>query len=130
MQRLHAGEFDRLLLEQRPLLDVRAPVEFRQGSIPGAVNLPLLEDEERHRVGIRYRQAGQEAAIALGHELVGGAVREQRIEAWSAFVDATRRRRCTASGAACARASPATGSPEADAAFRWSRAATRRCAGI
>jgi tRNA 2-selenouridine synthase len=88
MQRLHAGVFDRLLLEQRPLLDVRAPVEFRQGSIPGAVNLPLLEDEERHRVGIRYRQAGQEAAIALGHELVGGAVREQRIEAWSAFVDA------------------------------------------
>ena len=88
MQRLGPDEFDRLLLAEQPLLDVRAPVEFRQGSIPGAVNLPLLEDEERHRVGIRYRQAGQEAAIALGHELVGGRVREQRIQAWSTFIDA------------------------------------------
>ncbi|MDZ7826277.1 MAG: tRNA 2-selenouridine(34) synthase MnmH [Gammaproteobacteria bacterium] len=88
MQRLGPGDFDRLLLAQRPLLDVRAPVEFCRGSIPGAVNLPLLEDEERHQVGIRYRQAGQEAAISLGHELVSGTVREQRITAWSAFVDA------------------------------------------
>jgi tRNA 2-selenouridine synthase len=42
-----------------PLLDVRAPVEFSQGAFPGAINLPLMEDEERHRVGLRYKQAGQ-----------------------------------------------------------------------
>jgi tRNA 2-selenouridine synthase len=77
--------FDRLLLEGRPLLDVRAPVEFRRGAIPGAVNLPLLTDEERHQVGLRYKQAGQDAAIRLGETLVSGPARTQRIEAWLAW---------------------------------------------
>ena len=51
------------------LLDVRAPVEVAGGALPGAVNVPILTDEERHLVGIRYKEAGQEAAIRLGHEL-------------------------------------------------------------
>ena len=38
----------------RPLIDVRAPVEFARGALPGAVNLPLRDDAERHAVGIRY----------------------------------------------------------------------------
>ena len=32
-----------LFLSGRPLLDVRAPVEFAEGAFPGAVNLPLIE---------------------------------------------------------------------------------------
>ncbi|HCQ35909.1 MAG TPA: tRNA 2-selenouridine(34) synthase MnmH, partial [Alcanivorax sp.] len=55
-----------------PLLDVRAPVEFAKGAFPTASNLPLLDDNERHRVGIRYKQQGQQAAIDLGNELVSG----------------------------------------------------------
>lgn len=74
-----------LFLERVPLLDVRAPVEFARGAFPGAVNRPLLDDEQRHRVGIRYQQAGQQAAIELGHELVDGPLRESRIEAWRRF---------------------------------------------
>lgn len=74
--------FDALLLAERPLLDVRAPMEFQKGSIPGACNLPLLEDDERERVGRCYKQQGHDAAVALGHKLVNGAAREARIEAW------------------------------------------------
>lgn len=76
----------RLFLEDTPLLDVRAPVEFAHGSFPCAVNLPILDDEERHQIGICYKQAGQQAAVELGHRLVSGEIREQRIKAWADFI--------------------------------------------
>ena len=66
-------------------IDVRAPVEFGKGAVPGACNLPILNDDERAAVGTRYRQGGQQAAVALGEELVSGAVRAERIEAWAGF---------------------------------------------
>ncbi|MDP3536746.1 MAG: tRNA 2-selenouridine(34) synthase MnmH [Halomonas sp.] len=71
----------------QPLIDVRAPVEFSQGSLPGAVNLPLMVDEERHQVGLTYKQQGQAAAIALGECLVGGETKQARIAAWQAYLD-------------------------------------------
>ncbi|GGE51866.1 tRNA 2-selenouridine synthase [Streptosporangium jomthongense] len=74
-----------LFLNNTPLLDVRAPVEFTRGSFPGAENAPLMNDEERHRVGICYKEKGQEEAIRLGHQLVSGDVKARRIEAWKRF---------------------------------------------
>ncbi|MDC6679308.1 rhodanese-like domain-containing protein, partial [Leclercia adecarboxylata] len=68
------------------LIDVRAPVEFAQGALPGAVNLPLMNDEERHQVGIAYKQQGQAAAIALGERLVSGDIKQARINAWQAYL--------------------------------------------
>ena len=76
------AQFLELSLADAPLLDVRAPVEFGKGAFPTAHNIPLLNDDERHQIGIRYKQQGQEAAIALGHELVGGDVRAARTAAW------------------------------------------------
>jgi tRNA 2-selenouridine synthase len=76
-----------LLLSNTPLLDVRAPVEFAQGAFPGAVNLPLMNDAEREAVGIAYKEQGQEAAVRLGHELVSGELRDQRISAWVNFMN-------------------------------------------
>lgn len=77
--------FDAVLLSGAPLIDVRAPVEFARGALPGAVNLPILDDDERAAVGTRYKQSGQQSAIELGHELVRGARRAARIEAWRAL---------------------------------------------
>ncbi len=68
-----------------PLLDVRAPVEFLAGHIPGAVNLPILNDDERAQVGTLYKQKGQEAAIQLGEKLVSGSVKDQRVRVWKDF---------------------------------------------
>ncbi len=70
----------------RPLLDLRAPSEFARGALPGAVNLPLLNDAERAAVGTCYAQSGQSDAIALGERLVGGTTRHARIEAWLRYV--------------------------------------------
>lgn len=66
-------------------MDVRAPVEFARGSIPGSVNLPLLDDEQRHEIGLRYKHAGQDEAIALGLKLIKGDVKQRRIDAWTDF---------------------------------------------
>jgi tRNA 2-selenouridine synthase len=66
-------------------MDVRAPVEFAKGAFPHALNLPLMNDEERRLVGIRYKQAGQDSAIELGHQLVSGELKAQRIAQWQAF---------------------------------------------
>ncbi len=74
--------YSRLLVDGVPLIDVRAPVEFAAGAVPGAVNLPLLTDDERHRVGLCYRQQGSDAAHALGHRLLRGQRREEALAAW------------------------------------------------
>lgn len=74
-----------LFLHDIPLMDVRAPVEFAQGAFPCAVNHPLMNDSERHDVGLRYKQQGQDAAIKLGNKLVSGEIKEQRIAQWQAF---------------------------------------------
>ena len=80
-------DFRSIVLENRPLIDVRAPVEFEKGAFPGAVNLPLMSDEERRLVGIRYKEKGNAEAVALGKELVG-PLKTERVRAWAGFVEA------------------------------------------
>ncbi|ANN74055.1 tRNA 2-selenouridine(34) synthase MnmH [Bordetella bronchialis] len=82
------ASFRELFLSGVPLLDVRAPVEFHRGAFPTAVNIPLMNDGEREQVGIRYKQAGQEAAIALGTRLVAGEIKQARIRQWADFARA------------------------------------------
>ena len=79
--------FQALFTGDTPLLDVRAPIEFAKGSLPRAVNLPLMEDAEREAVGICYQQSGQAAAVQLGHELVTGAIKEARVARWKEFAE-------------------------------------------
>lgn len=83
-----ARSFRELFLSDTPLLDVRAPVEFGRGAFPTAVNLPLMDDREREQVGLRYKEQGQQAAIALGTQLVSGPVKAGRIAAWAEFARA------------------------------------------
>jgi tRNA 2-selenouridine synthase len=75
-----------LLRDDTPLIDTRSPVEFAKGSLPTAINLPLMTDEEREAVGTCYKEQGQDAAVRLGHELVAGDLKEQRVGAWKTFV--------------------------------------------
>lgn len=77
-----------IFLNDRPMMDARAPVEFSKGSFPGVVNLPLMNDNERQRIGTCYKQHGQPAAIALGHQLVSGVIKAGRIKAWADFAKA------------------------------------------
>ncbi|HFB65245.1 MAG TPA: tRNA 2-selenouridine(34) synthase MnmH [Aeromonadales bacterium] len=82
---IQPSEFKSLFLKDTPLLDVRAEVEFKKGSFPAAVNIPILNDAERDKVGRCYKQRGQDAAVSLGHQLVKGDIKLHRVLAWSNF---------------------------------------------
>ncbi len=58
-----AGEFDEII-------DVRSPAEFAEDHVPGAVNCPVLSNDERSRVGTLYKQESPFAAKKLGAALV------------------------------------------------------------
>ena len=78
-------DYRSLFLNDTPLLDVRAPIEFEQGAFPFTENAPLMNDEERRDVGTCYTHHGQDEAIKLGHELVQGEVKAERVERWEDF---------------------------------------------
>jgi tRNA 2-selenouridine synthase len=61
---------DEILRESSALFDVRSPLEYQKGHIPGAINLPLFSDSERALVGTCYKKVGKREAIELGIELV------------------------------------------------------------
>jgi len=52
------------------IIDVRSPFEFNHETIPGAVNIPVLNDEERQAVGTAYVQESVDIAKSLGIEYV------------------------------------------------------------
>lgn len=78
-------DYRSLFLNDTPLLDVRAPVEFSQGAFPMAENFPLINDTERERIGIQYKNSGQDEAIKLGYQLVQGDAKAQRVMHWENF---------------------------------------------
>jgi len=63
------------LAKKHTVFDVRSPGEFQHAHIPGAVNLPLFNDEERAVVGTLYKQESREAAILKGLEYFGPKMR-------------------------------------------------------
>ncbi|MDO6565086.1 tRNA 2-selenouridine(34) synthase MnmH [Amphritea sp. 1_MG-2023] len=83
--RQDTDNYRQLFLNDTPMVDLRAPIEFAQGAFPSAISLPLMTDEERALVGTCYKQKGQQAAIKLGHELVAGELKDARMERWLAF---------------------------------------------
>ena len=58
------------LAEFDTLIDARAPAEFAEDHLPGAVSMPVLNDEERARVGTLYKQVSVFEAKKLGAALV------------------------------------------------------------
>ena len=59
-----------------PILDVRAPVEYVHGQIPGALSFPLFTDEERAEIGTLYHKQGQQAAVLRALEIWGPKMAE------------------------------------------------------
>lgn len=65
------------------IIDVRSPGEFAEDHIPGAVNLPVLDDAERERVGTLYKQVSSFEAKKVGAALVSRNI-AQHLETWFA----------------------------------------------
>jgi len=66
------------------VLDVRSPSEFADGHIPGAINLPLFDDQERAEVGTLYKKSGRDAAVLRGLKFAGQKMSELVIQATGA----------------------------------------------
>ncbi|MBK7668374.1 MAG: tRNA 2-selenouridine(34) synthase MnmH [Sphingobacteriaceae bacterium] len=52
------------------VIDVRSPIEFKKGHMPGAINIPLFDDMERAEIGTLYKAKGKEDAVMRGLEIV------------------------------------------------------------
>ncbi len=63
LPQLYAHGFD-------TVIDVRSPAEYAEDHLPGAINLPVLDNEERARVGTIYKQQSPFLARKLGAALV------------------------------------------------------------
>jgi tRNA 2-selenouridine synthase len=69
----HLLSIDKLssrLIEFDAVIDVRSPAEFALDHIPGAINLPVLNNEERIEIGTLYKQVSPFAAKKLGAAFV------------------------------------------------------------
>ena len=60
-------------------------MEFHKGALPNAINIPLLNDQQRELVGTTYKHSGQQAAIKMGHELINDERKQVLLNQWRKF---------------------------------------------
>ena len=70
LRRITATDAIARLQEFDAVIDARAPGEFAEDRLPGAVNWPVLNDEERHLIGTEYKQVSPFEARKRGAVLV------------------------------------------------------------
>ena len=58
-----------------PVVDVRSPAEYEHSHIPGAVSIPLFDNEQRAIIGTLYKQQGKIQAVQKGLDFVGPNLR-------------------------------------------------------
>jgi len=81
-----SDDFLSIVLNETPLIDVRAPIEFNKGAFINATNLPILDDKQRELVGTKYKQEGNKAAVALAEQLIKIKGKEQRVALWKEYL--------------------------------------------
>ena len=73
MQRPAQFSLERLA-EFDAVIDVRTPAEFAEDHIPGAVNFPVLNNDERVEIGTLYKQVSAFLARKRGAALVAANI--------------------------------------------------------
>tara|TARA_B100000900_G_C20472300_1_gene671925 strand:- start:23 stop:1054 length:1032 start_codon:yes stop_codon:yes gene_type:complete len=71
-----------MLLIDKKTIDVRSGHEYKKGTIPNSISMPILDDDQHKLVGIDYKKNGKESAITLGTNLVSGEKKQKLIEDW------------------------------------------------
>ncbi len=65
-----------LFTEDVVLIDTRSPKEYATSHIAGAISVPLMNDAERHLVGLTFSSQGREVAIKKGFELFASKLQD------------------------------------------------------
>ncbi|MDZ4956979.1 tRNA 2-selenouridine(34) synthase MnmH, partial [Clostridium perfringens] len=63
-----------------------ASIEYEKGAFLNSFNFPILNNEERHIIGICYKEKGNEEATKLGYKLVSGKIKDERVNSWVTFI--------------------------------------------
>ena len=79
------SDFFKLFKKEVAFLDVRAPAEYAHGRVPGARNLPLLNNQQREDIGLLYRKSGRDKALELGYKMISGETKDLKIASWRSF---------------------------------------------
>ena len=74
-----------LIKNNTTLIDLRAPIEFNKGAFPSSVNIPILNNEQRASVGIKYKSEGGQAAEKLGFKLVKDQ-KNELVSSWKKII--------------------------------------------
>ncbi|MFS2002334.1 tRNA 2-selenouridine(34) synthase MnmH [Duganella sp. CT11-25] len=64
------------------IIDARSPSEYAIDHLPGAINAPVLDDEQRIRVGTMYKQIGSFEAKKVGAALVARNIANHIEQLW------------------------------------------------
>ena len=59
------------LAKTNPVFDVRSPQEYAYAHIPGALSLPIFDNEQRAEIGTTYKQISRQDAIKIGLKYFG-----------------------------------------------------------
>jgi len=79
-------DFRTIVLNETPLLDVRAEIEFDKGAFINATNIAILNDKERELVGTMYKEQGNAQAVKLAEELIKQEGKQKRVEMWQEYL--------------------------------------------
>lgn len=71
---------DKLFSGEYIIIDVRTPLEFKEETIPGAINIPIFTNEERAEIGTAYAQESVDRAKTLGIKAVSRRLPEMFTE--------------------------------------------------
>lgn len=80
------NDYKNIIINELPLLDVRASIEFEKGAFINSTNIPILTTDERHTIGICYKEKGNEEATKLGYEIVSGKNKQNKLDRWERFL--------------------------------------------
>ncbi len=69
-------QLDEAVASGHQIIDVRSAAESLAGTIPGAINVPLFDDDERSVIGTLYRHGGHEQAVDKGFDYVENKLSE------------------------------------------------------
>ncbi|MCU0337686.1 MAG: tRNA 2-selenouridine(34) synthase MnmH [Sediminibacterium sp.] len=68
-----------------PVIDVRSPNEYTHAHIPFAYSLPIFNNEERHEIGLTYKQKSSSKAIQIGLDYFGPKMKSFVLQAEQLF---------------------------------------------
>ncbi|MEY2689148.1 MAG: hypothetical protein RL375_3346, partial [Pseudomonadota bacterium] len=81
VQRLSAEDTPAALAGFGAIIDARSPAEFAEDHLPGAVNWPVLSNDERCIVGTQYKQISGFDARKIGAAMVARNIADH-IDRW------------------------------------------------